>query len=137
MEITGRIIFALPEQSGISKAGNNWKKREYVLETQESFPKKICFDFFGDRADQYPLQIGQLIRLTFDIESREFNGRWFTSIRGLRADMIDEVAPAAPAGAPVYPAAPAPQAAYPAQAPGAVPPPPAVNLGNADEDLPF
>lgn len=135
MEITGRIIFALPEQSGLSKAGNNWKKREYVLETQESFPKKIFFDFFGDRADQFPLQVGQLIRLTFDIESREYNGRWYTGVRGLRADILDEAAPvAAPAQAPAYQA---PQAAYPAQVPGAVPPPPAVNLGNAEEDLPF
>lgn len=134
MEITGRIIFALPEQSGVSKAGNNWKKREYVLETQESFPKKIMFDFFGERAEQFPLQIGQLIRLTFDIESRDYNGRWYTSIRGLRADVLEEVA-AAPAAAPaVYPAA---QPTYPTQPTGTVPPPPAVNLGSADEDLPF
>ena len=84
MEIKGKVILALPEQSGVSNAsGKAWKKKEYVLETQDNFPKKVHFDFFGDRADQYPLNPGDDITLFFDIESREYNGRWYTSIRGL------------------------------------------------------
>lgn len=86
MEIKGKIIVALPEQSGVSKSGNNWKKREYVLETQETYPKKVHFDFFGERADQYPLNVGDDVTLSFDIESREFNGRWYTSIRGWKVE---------------------------------------------------
>ena len=82
MEIKGKIIHVLPEVTGTSKAGNQWKKREYVLETQETYPKKVFFDFFGERADQYPLNVGDRIKLSFDIESREYNGRGFTSIRG-------------------------------------------------------
>ena len=70
MEIKGKIIVALPEQTGVSRSGNNWKKREYVLETQETYPRKVHFDFFGDRADQYPLSVGDDITLSFDIESR-------------------------------------------------------------------
>ena len=93
MEISGKIILAFEEVSGTSKAGNAWKKREYVLETQEQFPKKIHFDFFGERADQYPLSVGDTIRLSFDIESREYNGRWFTSIRGWKAEKVDASAP--------------------------------------------
>lgn len=89
MEVTGKIIVALPEMSGTSKTGNAWKKREYVLETQDQFPKKVHFDFFGERADQYPLSVGDTIKLSFDIESREYNGRWYTSIRGWKADKID------------------------------------------------
>ena len=64
MEVTGKIVIVLPEVTGTSKAGNAWKKREYVLETAETYPKKIHFDFFGDRADQYPLNVGDTIRLT-------------------------------------------------------------------------
>ncbi|MDE6544020.1 MAG: DUF3127 domain-containing protein [Muribaculaceae bacterium] len=94
MEITGKIIQVLPPVSGTSKAGNTWKKREYVLETQETYPKKVFFDFFGDRADQYPLEGGQTIKLSFDIESREYNGRWYTSIRGWKAEHLDGAAPA-------------------------------------------
>ncbi len=117
MEITGKIIVALPEITGVAKAsGNPWKKREYVLETQETYPKKVFFDFFGERADQYPLNVGDIIRLSFDIESREYNGRWYTSIRGWKAEKAD--APQGqPAGAPepfAVPGAPAfPAAGYP------------------------
>lgn len=124
MEIKGKIIVALPEMSGVSKSGNNWKKREYVLETQETYPKKVHFDFFGERADQYPLSVGDDITLSFDIESREYNGRWFTSIRGWKAEkaMQQQVAP-------------------PTDFPGDFPPAPSFDggssAGSSDEDLPF
>ncbi len=118
MEVKGKIILALPEVSGTSKAGNAWKKREYVLETQETYPKKVHFDFFGERADQYPLSVGDEITLSFDIESREYNGRWFTSIRGWKADK----------GA----ASPAAQTI-----PGDVPPPPEFTSTDESDDLPF
>ena len=47
MEITGKIIQVLPEVGGVSKAGNEWKKQEYVLETHDQYPKKVCFQIFG------------------------------------------------------------------------------------------
>ncbi|MBO5054371.1 MAG: DUF3127 domain-containing protein [Muribaculaceae bacterium] len=127
MEIIGKIIVALPEMTGTSKAGNAWKKREYVLETQENYPKKVHFDFFGEKADQYPLTVGQTIKLSFDIESREYNGRWFTSIRGWKAENIE-----AGMGAPAVATAPV-QAA---STPGSFPPPPMPQNGPTD-DLPF
>ena len=89
MEVTGKIIQKLELQSGTSKAGNAWTKQEYVLETIENFPKKIHFDFFGERANQYPLEVGDTVTLSFDIESREYNGRWYTSIRGWKAEKTD------------------------------------------------
>lgn len=129
MEVTGRIIIALPEVSGTSKAGNAWKKREYVLETQEQYPRKVFFNFFGDRADQYPLNVGDLVTVSFDIESREFNGRWYTDIRAWKSEPATAQAAGAPAGGGVNPVMP-----------GAVPPPPVVgNMPQADpgDDLPF
>lgn len=139
MEIIGKIIQALPEVSGTSQRGNAWKKREYVLETQETYPKKVFFDFFGERADQYPLTVGQEIKLSFDIESREYNGRWFVSIRGWKAEPVQAAAAApqaaAPAGYGAFPQAPAGFPAAPA--PGAVPPPPAMPEAGATDDLPF
>lgn len=92
MEIKGKIIHILPLQDGVSKAGNPWKKQEYVLETLEQYPKKVCFDLFGDKADQYRAEIGDEVVLSFDIESREYNGRWFTSIRGWKLEKAAEVA---------------------------------------------
>lgn len=113
MEVKGRIILKLPPMSGTSKAGNQWNKQEYVLETIENFPRKIHFDFFGDRANQYPLEVGDTVVLSFDIESREFNGRWYTSIRGWKAEKED--ANAQQQNAAPQPAAPAQVAQEPAQ----------------------
>lgn len=128
MEVIGKIIHVLPLQSGTSQAGNQWKKQEYVLETEDAYPKKVCFDFFGDRVDQFPLAIGDRVRLNFDIESREYQGRWYTSIRGWKAEKIDAQAMAA-SPAPMA----APQQAVPA-------PPPAMTdftQTSDNDDLPF
>ena len=130
MEVVGKIILKLPLQSGVSQAGNNWKKQEYVLETEDSYPKKVHFDFFGDKADQFPLNVGDRVRLSFDFESREYNGRWYTSIRGWKAE-----AAAAAAAAEGPQQGPAVAAAAPAGA--SVPPPPAFNTPEASDDLPF
>lgn len=129
MEITGKIIVVLPPQSGVSQAGNNWKKQEYVLETEETYPKKVHFDFFGERADQYNwIKIGDRIRLSFDIESREYNNRWYTSIRGWKAEKADDAATAAPQA----PAAPSPAAQPAAPMPDFTQPD-----SNSSDDLPF
>lgn len=137
MELIGKIIVALPEMTGTSKAGNAWKKREYVLETIENYPKKVHFDFFGERADLFPLNVGDVIKLSFDIESREYNGRWYTSIRGFKAEPATGVPGTAPAAAPAYGAAPGAPAMPPS--PAAFPQAPAAPSYGADatEDLPF
>ena len=93
MEIKGKIIQKFDLQSGTSKAGNPWKKQNYLLETLDTYPKKIYFDFFGDRADQYPLNVGDMINLSFDIECREYQGRYYTDIRGWKAEKLDANAP--------------------------------------------
>lgn len=114
MEIKGRIIHVLPLQEGVSKAGNPWKKQEYVLETYDQYPRKVCFDLFGDKADQYRAEIGDDVVLSFDIESREYNGRWFTSIRGWKLDKatgdvavppVADIPPMAVSDIPPFPAA--------------------------------
>ena len=86
MEITGKIIQVLPEQGGVSKtSGKEWKLQAYVLETQEQYPKKVHFEIFGDdRIKSNQCNIDDIVTVSFDIESREFNGRWYTSIRAWR-----------------------------------------------------
>ena len=127
MEVIGKIIHVLPPQSGTSQAGNQWKKQEYVLETEDAYPKKICFDFFGDRVDQFPLKINDRIKLSFDIESREYNGRWYTNIRGWKAEQVADqtMQPAQSANAYQQPAAPAPA------------PTPDFLESDSSDDLPF
>lgn len=115
MEVTGKIIAVLPEQGGTSKSGNEWKKQEYVLETQEQYPKKVCFQIFGaDRIAQAAIQAGEMLTVSFDIDSREYQGRWFTNINAWKVERVDMNAPVgnvtpdnfAPAAAPVAPATP-------------------------------
>lgn len=113
MEIVGKIIQALPVQQGTSaKTGNAWKIASYVLETQEQYPRKVCFEVFGeDRINNNPCKVDDVVTVSFDIESREFNGRWYTSIRAWKIQQgvvttDGAAAPAAPQAAPV--AAPQP-----------------------------
>ncbi len=85
MEIVGKIIQVLPAQEGVGKNGNPWKVQGYVLETQEQYPRKVQFEIFGeDRIKNNPCAIDDVVTVSFDIESREFNGRWYTSIRAWR-----------------------------------------------------
>ena len=93
MEISGKIIQVLPLQQGTSKAGNPWKKQEYVLETHDTYPRKVKFDFFGDRVDQFPLALGEEVTVSFDLESREFNGRWYTDVRAWKAEKAGAAVP--------------------------------------------
>ena len=80
LTISGRIALILPLQQGTSKAGNPWKKQGYILETGGQYPKKVCFSLFGDKVDQFPLQVGQDVTVSIGIESREFNARWYTEV---------------------------------------------------------
>ena len=97
MEVSGKIIQVLPEQGGVSKtSGKEWKLQAYVLETQEQFPRKVHFEVFGeDRIKANPCQLDDIVTVSFDIESREFNGRWYTSIRAwkIQQGVVEAAAP--------------------------------------------
>ena len=86
MTIEGKIIQVLPLQGGVSKtSGKEWALQAYVLETLENYPKKVHFEVFGDdRIKANPCDVDDIVSVDFDIESREFNGRWYTSIRAWR-----------------------------------------------------
>ena len=99
MEIKGKIIHVLPLQEGVSKAGNPWKKQEYVLETHDQYPKKVCFQLFGaDRIAQAAIQPGEELTVFFDIESREYQGRWFTNINAWKVERPMATSPISDAG---------------------------------------
>ena len=141
MEVVGKIIQVLPIQDGVGRNGNPWKVQPYVLETLDQYPRKVHFEVFGeDRIKQNPCEIDQLVTVSFDIESREFNGRWYTSIRAWRIQQGDttQVAAPAPAAAPVA-AAPAAPAAAPVAAEQPVAPvdPFDASAGDGTSDLPF
>ena len=134
MEFTGRIIQVLEPRGGVSnRTGNPWKTQEFVIEeSMGQYPKRMVFNVFGEEnLNRFNIQMGQELTISFDINAREYNGRWFNDIRAWN---VVPAAPAAPASATpaAQPAAPFPpaQPAAPAQ----------VSFENAADDssdLPF
>ena len=141
MDVVGKIIQVLPAQEGIGKNGNPWKVQPYVLETLDQYPRKVHFEVFGeDRIKQNPCDVDQLVTVSFDIESREFNGRWYTSIRAWRiqqGDMTQAVPGATPNVAPVAAQQPAATPAAPAAAAPVNMDPFDASAGEGTSDLPF
>ena len=136
IQIQGQLIQVLPLSSGVGKAsGKEWKKQEYVLETPDQFPRKIHFSVWGDRIDP-SYQVGDQVTIWVDVESREFNGRWYTDVKAWRMER-GLVAPQAPQMQPE--ATPASAPSFVAQQP-TMPAQPATGwASNSDsgDDLPF
>lgn len=84
MEISGKIIAVLPATTGQGKNGQ-WTSQDAVLETAEQYPKKVCFNMFNDKI--VPVQIDQQVKVSFDVESSEYNGRWYTKLRAWKVEV--------------------------------------------------
>lgn len=81
-EISGQIIAVLPTRSGTSARGTEWSSQTAVVETKEQYPKKVAFDVMGaDRIAQFNLQVGEYVTVSYDVEAREYNGKWWNSVR--------------------------------------------------------
>ncbi len=85
MELSGKIIQVLEVVSGQGQNGT-WKRQDFILEVPGQYPKKICITVFGDKVDQFNVKQGEDVRVEADIESREYNGRWFTSVKAWKID---------------------------------------------------
>ena len=89
MELQGRVIATTEVKSGQSARGD-WKAQDFVIETHESYPHKMVFSVFGeDRLSRFNIQVGQEVQVFFDIDAREYNGRWFNSIRAYDVRQVD------------------------------------------------
>lgn len=124
MEFTGKVIAILPMRSGVSKAsGNEWKAQEYVIESNDQYPRKMCFDVFGaDKIEQFNIQMGEVLTVSFDIDARQWQDRWFNSIRAWKVERGSAM-PQAMGGADVPPPTASPV--------------PGFTAGDATDDLPF
>lgn len=119
MQVTAKLIQLLPVQSGTGRNGE-WKKQDIIVETQEQYPKKICVSLWGNKFQHVTLTPGELYTLDVDVESREFNGRWYTDVKAWRMEAQHDAG-----------AATAPQEEMP-------PPENPFNAGGEDpDDLPF
>lgn len=84
MEITGKIIAVLPPKQGVSQStGNAWMCQDYVLETQEMHPKKVCFNVFGaEKIQEMNIQLGEMLTVSIEINASEYQGKWYNQVRG-------------------------------------------------------
>ncbi len=99
MEINGKIIELLEEKSGQS-ANGTWRKQEYILETESQYPKKVCFMAWGDKIDEFAIKVGESLVVSVDLESREYNGRWYTDVKAWKATRAGAEAGYIPTSAP-------------------------------------
>lgn len=87
LSVKGRINQILKPENGVSKAGKEWSKQEFVIETEEQFPRKVCFTLFGDKTSLIEgLAAGEEVEVAFNLESREYNGRWFHNVNAWKID---------------------------------------------------
>ncbi|MDR2682324.1 MAG: DUF3127 domain-containing protein [Dysgonamonadaceae bacterium] len=124
MQLTAKLLQILPAETGMGKNGE-WKRQSIVVETDGQYSKKVCITVWGDKINTAQWQPGLPLIIDFDLESREFNGRWYTDVKAWKIE---------PAGIPQpqpQPAAPAPPADYD------LPEPPPAAPGPNVDDLPF
>lgn len=131
LELEGKIIRKLDVQTGVSARGN-WSKQEFIIEYQEgNFPSQVCFNVWGEDKvkDLERFNIGDQVKVSFNLSSREYNNRWYTDVRAWRIELMS-----GQGGAQTQPQAPAQQA--PVQSAPA-PVAPEAGDGSDDDDLPF
>lgn len=81
MKMFGKIIAALQPKKGVSQKGE-WVSQEYVLETNEQYPKKMCFEVYGkEKIDKFAIKIGEEMEVFINIDAREYSGKWYNTIR--------------------------------------------------------
>ena len=141
MELQGKVIDQTEQRSGTSARGE-WVAQDFVIETHDQYPHKMVFSVFGaDRLQRFNIQMGQEVNVMFDIDARQYNGRWFNSIRAYDVRPVTPTADAPQQADPLTPfppqAAPA-QPAAPAAAPAAQADPFAAGAEQpSNDDLPF
>lgn len=93
MQLTAKLIQLLPLQTGTGKNGE-WKKQDIIVETEGQYPKKVCISLWGDKINSSQLKVGNQLKIDFDVESREYNGRWYSDIKAWKIELAAGAAPA-------------------------------------------
>jgi hypothetical protein len=89
LEITGKVIEILEEKSGEGKNGT-WRKQEFILEIPGQYPKPVCLIVWGDNIDKFGVKDGETLTAHIDVQSREFNGKWYTDVKAWRVERKSE-----------------------------------------------
>lgn len=88
MIITAKLIHLLPIQKGEFKNGQ-WKKQDIIVETDGQYPKKVCVSIWGDKIKEDQLQVGNFLTISYELESREYNNKWYTDVKAFKIELIN------------------------------------------------
>lgn len=89
MDITGIITKKLQKQSGTS-ANGAWQKQEFVITTEDQYPKTVCFNTWGPKVDDLiNFSEGNRVKVHFDVSSREYNEKYYTELRAWKIELED------------------------------------------------
>lgn len=122
--IEGKIIAILPQRTGNKRDGSTWISQEFVLETEEQYPQKVCFEVFGeDKIADANLHVEDKVSVDFNFTCREYQGRWYNTIKAWKINKLV--------------AAPEQNTNKPASAPNYQSPTNNTNVGQTDDPLPF
>jgi hypothetical protein len=70
MDFTGQIKHIGEVETFTTKNNVEIISRDIVLETDEQFPRSACFTLRNDLAQSFNLNIGQRVRVDFDLYAR-------------------------------------------------------------------
>ncbi len=87
MQLTAKLIEIPSLQTGTGRNGE-WKRQDIIVETQDQYPKKICMGIWNDKIEKDKLNIGNLLKIDFDIQSREYNEKWYTNLKVWRLEVV-------------------------------------------------
>ncbi len=124
LEIKGTVVQLLPIQSGQGSGDRSWRKQDFVLDIPSNYKRQVCISLWGDNIESYKLAVGEEVTASIDIESREYNGKWYTNVKAWKI---------------VKSSSDTPEVGAPNETPwDAYATPPADGGGNSDfDDLPF
>lgn len=81
-QINGKIVAILPIQRGVSRNGNPYATQDYVVETQDQYKQKVCFNVFGeDKINQFQINVGDDVIVNFNITANLYNAKWYNRIQ--------------------------------------------------------
>ncbi len=120
MQLVAKLVQLLPVQTGEGKNGQ-WKKQDVIVETDGQYPKKVCISIWGDKINEAALQVGAMLDIQFDVESREYNSRWYTDCKAWSVKAAGAGATSAPAASTDFSQIP----------------PPSVEFNGSDDGMPF
>ena len=90
LTLKGKLTKILNIESGVARSGNSWKKQDFVIETDDQYPKMVCFTLFNDKVTMLAsVSVGDIVEISFDVESREYNNKYYHNLNAWKISRVN------------------------------------------------